>query len=102
MASLSRRLVSVVWIFLFGTALAQPKMTLSTEGRGQVLHYPYYTVLGKFDTYFSIVNTTGETKATRVRLLDSKNGRVALEFNLFLSPYDGGINARLRKRRRPN
>jgi hypothetical protein len=88
MAKLPRCVAIVVCIFLLGTAVAQPRMTLSTEGRGQVLHYPYYTVLGQFDTYFSILNTTRETKAARVRLLDSKNGRVALEFNVFLSPFD--------------
>jgi hypothetical protein len=81
-------LIWVVFAFLGWGAAAQPKMTLSTDGTGQVLHYPYYTVLGRFDTYVSIVNTTNVTKAVRVRFLDSKNGRVTLEFNLFMSPFD--------------
>jgi hypothetical protein len=86
-------LVSVLFAFFSGVVAAQPKMALSVDGRGQVLHYPFYTVLGSYATNISIVNSKKETKAVRVRFLDSKNGRVALEFNLFLSPFDVWVGA---------
>jgi hypothetical protein len=69
-------------------ASAQPSMSLGTDGRGQVLHFPYYSVSGGFDTYVSITNTKADTKAVRVRFLESKKGKSVLEFNLFLPPFD--------------
>jgi hypothetical protein len=59
-----------------------------TDGTGSVLQYSYYTVNGGNDTYMSVVNSTGSTKAVKVRFLDGKNTREVLDFNLFLSPYD--------------
>jgi hypothetical protein len=77
-------------ILTFGAAIssASARMALSTDGTGQVLHYPYYSVQGGFDTYISIVNHSSEAKAVRVRFLESKNGRATLQFNLFLSIFD--------------
>jgi hypothetical protein len=59
-----------------------------TDGTGSVLQYPYYSVNGGHDTYMSVVNSTGSTKAVKVRFLDGKNTREVLDFNLFLSPND--------------
>jgi hypothetical protein len=85
---LTKLAVLVLMALIVGSAAAQPKMGLGADGTGQVLHYPYYTVLGRFDTYVSVVNSTPFTKAVRVRHRDSKNGQIALELNLFLSPFD--------------
>lgn len=61
---------------------------LSTDGRGQVLIYPYYTVNGGNATLLSVVNTTEEVKAVRVRFRESMNGQEVLQFNLYLGPLD--------------
>ena len=61
---------------------------LSTDGRGQVLIYPYYTVNGGNATLLSVVNTTEDVKAVKVRFREAMNGQPVLEFNLYLGPLD--------------
>ncbi len=62
-------------------------MTLNPRGIGQVLLYPYYTVNNHQQTLLSVVNTTAQGKALRVRFREGYNGRAVLEFNLFLIPH---------------
>lgn len=61
---------------------------VNNDGTGQVLLYPFYTVEGTQDTLISLVNTTDETKAVKVRILEAMNSREVLDFNLYLSPDD--------------
>jgi hypothetical protein len=61
---------------------------INTDGLGQVLVYPYYTVRGGHTTLISVVNTTDRAKAVKVRFLDGKNSAEVIDFNLFLSPKD--------------
>jgi len=63
-------------------------VNLSNDGTGSVLIYPYYTVNNNNNTLLSIVNTTGEGKAVKVRFLEGYNSREVLDFNLYLSNYD--------------
>jgi len=63
-------------------------MYINADGTGQVLLYPYYTTRGGMDTYMSVINTTGVSKAVKVRFIESRNSREVLDFNLYLSPYD--------------
>ena len=59
---------------------------------GQALLYPYYTVqnngTNSWNTYISIVNTTPDAKALKVRILEGRTSAEVLDFNLFLSPND--------------
>lgn len=66
----------------------QSVMTLNSDGLGQVLIYPYYTVNKDQATLISVVNTTNQTKAVKVRFLEGRNSREVLDFNLYLSPFD--------------
>lgn len=68
-----------------GTAQA---VNLNPDGLGQVLFYPYYTVNGGNVTLLSLVNTTDDAKAVKVRFMESKNSREVLDFNLYLSAKD--------------
>lgn len=68
-----------------GTASA---VNVNTNGMGQVLIYPYYTVRGGTDTYISVVNTTNSAKAVKVRFTEGKNSREVLDFNLYMSARD--------------
>jgi hypothetical protein len=66
---------------------------LNTNGTGQALIYPYYTVRtagggNAFNTYLTVVNTATSAKAVRVRLREGRAGRPVLDFNLYLSPND--------------
>lgn len=61
---------------------------INPRGLGEVLIFPYYTVTGDYDSYINLVNTSNDYKALKVRLRESMNGAVVLEFNLYLSPKD--------------
>lgn len=61
---------------------------INNDGLGQVLVYPYYTVRGGNATLVSVVNTTNQAKAVKVRFLDGKNSAEVIDFNLFLSAKD--------------
>src|SRR5438046_2219114 len=66
---------------------------LSTDGRGQVLLYPYYTTRSDgagnaFATLVSVVNGTASAKSVNVKFSEGKNSRQVFELNLFLSPFD--------------
>jgi len=61
---------------------------LNPDGLGSVLIYPYYTVNTGNATLVSVVNTTDEGKAVKVRFLEAYNSREVLDFNLYLSPFD--------------
>jgi len=63
-------------------------VNLNPDGLGQVLLYPYYTVNDGNATLLSVVNTTNEAKAVKVRFLESLNSAEVLDFNLYLSPFD--------------
>lgn len=68
-----------------GTANA---VFLNTDGLGEVLVYPYYTVNNGNSTLLSVVNTHNEGKAVKVRFLEGYDSREVLDFNLYLSPFD--------------
>ena len=73
-----------------GTAQA---VNLNPDGVGQVLIYPYYTSNGGNQTILSVVNTTSEAKAVKVRFLEGFNSREVLDFNLYLSEFDVWVAA---------
>jgi hypothetical protein len=70
---------------LVGAASA---VNVNHDGIGEVLIYPYYTVRGGQVTLVSVVNTTDNAKAVKVRFLEGKNTAEVLDFNLFLSARD--------------
>ncbi|MBS0591434.1 MAG: hypothetical protein JSR65_12465 [Proteobacteria bacterium] len=61
---------------------------LNNDGLGQVLIYPYYTVNSGNITLMTVVNTTNQGKAIKVRYLEAYNSREVLDFNLYMSPRD--------------
>lgn len=63
-------------------------LSLSADGRGQVLLYPYYTTQGSGDTIVTVANTASVGKSLRLRFREAKNGRPVLELNVYLSPDD--------------
>ncbi|MBO9665083.1 hypothetical protein [Dokdonella sp.] len=68
-------------------------VSLSPRGLGQALIYPYYTVNNHQDTLLSVINTGDTGKALKVRFLEGYNGRPALDFLVFLAPYDTWVAA---------
>jgi hypothetical protein len=72
-----------------GTAEA---VFIAPNGTGQALVYPYYTARSNgtdsWNTYISVVNTTPDAKAVKVRILEGRTSAEVLDFNLFLSPND--------------
>ena len=73
-----------------GTAQA---VNLNPDGLGQVLIYPYYTSNAGNDTLLSVVNTSDQAKAVKVRFKEGFNSREVLDFNMYMSAYDVWVAA---------
>jgi hypothetical protein len=73
-----------------GTAQA---VNLNPDGLGQVLIYPYYTSNHGNDTLLSVVNTSSDAKAVKVRFKEGYNSREVLDFNMYMSAYDVWVAA---------
>ena len=71
-----------------GMASIANAANLNPDGLGEVLIYPYYTVNNDLNTLLSVVNTTSDVKAVKVRFLEGDNSQEVLDFNLYLSPFD--------------
>lgn len=75
-----------------GVAGSAEAVFIAPNRTGQALLYPYYTVqnngTNSWNTYLSIVNTTQDAKALKVRILEGRTSAEVLDFNLFLSPND--------------
>jgi len=63
-------------------------VNINPDGLGQVLIYPYYTTNGGNQTLLSVVNTSDEAKAVKVRFMEGQNSQEVLDFNLYMSAYD--------------
>ncbi|MDX1555066.1 MAG: hypothetical protein R3212_03475, partial [Xanthomonadales bacterium] len=68
-------------------------VNINPDGLGQVLIYPYYTSRGDNQTLLSVVNTTEDAKAVKVRFLEGYNSREVLDFNMYMSAYDVWVAA---------
>ena len=59
---------------------------------GNVLISPFYGAAdygeSANETYLSVVNTTGDTKAVKVRFREGRGSEDSLDFHVYLSPYD--------------
>jgi len=76
-----------------GVASTAQAVNLNPDGLGEVLLYPYYTSNDGNQTLLTVVNTTGDAKAVKVRFLEGYNSREVLDFNLYLSEYDVWVAA---------
>lgn len=61
---------------------------ISTNGVGEVILVPYYTVQGENSTLLSITNVSNQVKAVKVRFMESQHGLSAGSVNLYLPPND--------------
>jgi hypothetical protein len=76
-----------------GLAATAQAVNLNPDGLGQVLIYPYYTTNDGNQTILSVVNTTDQAKAVKVRFLEGYNSREVLDFNLYMSAWDVWVAA---------
>ena len=67
---------------------AHADMYINDKGLGEALIYPMYTAQNGNDTYISVVNTTGDSKAVKVRILEAENSQEVIDFNVYMSPED--------------
>jgi hypothetical protein len=63
-------------------------MYVNTEHTGEALIFPFYSAQNGNDTLISIANTTADTKAVKVRIIESQESEEVLDFNLYMSPQD--------------
>ncbi|MDD2987861.1 MAG: hypothetical protein PHI64_02775 [Zoogloea sp.] len=85
---MKKKLLMTAMVAALGGVGTAQAVHVNSDGLGQVLIYPYYTVQNGFDSYINLVNTTDEVKAVKVRFLEGKNSQEVLDFNLYLSPND--------------
>jgi hypothetical protein len=71
-----------------GIASSAQAVNINPDGTGEVLLYPYYTTNGGNMTLLSVVNTSDNAKAVKVRFMESENSQEVLDFNLYMSAYD--------------
>ena len=84
---MKKKILSAAVVAALGAGSAQA-VYLGTDGTGQVLFFPYYTVQGNEETLLTVVNTRNEGKAVKIRFREAENSREVLDFNIYLSPYD--------------
>lgn len=82
-------ILRIVALAVVALADAAHGVSLSAEGKGQALLFPYYTVRAvegnAFNTYVSIVNHSSTDKVLRVRFREALEGSETASFNLFLA-----------------
>lgn len=61
---------------------------INTNGTGQALIYPYYTINAGQQTMLSLTNTTDRVKVAQVNVREAYNGRLVLRFDVVLSSHD--------------
>lgn len=71
-----------------GVVPAVQAVNLATDGLGEVLLFPYYTINNDYDTYLGVTNTSDKAVAFKVRFREAYNSRDCRDFNVVLSPYD--------------
>jgi len=87
--NIKRNLIGLAVLSTLGLAGTANAVYLGQEGTGQVLLKPYYTVRGGYDTVLTITNSDEVNgKVVKVRVIEGKNSREVLDFNLYLSPAD--------------
>jgi hypothetical protein len=67
---------------------AHAAMYVNERGTGETLIFPFYSAENGNNTLVNIANTTTDTKAVKVRILEAQNSQEVLDFNLYLSPED--------------
>jgi hypothetical protein len=86
-----KQLALAVGIALGGSMSLMPSaqaVNLATDGLGQVLVFPYYSVRDNWQTLIHVVNTSDYVVATKVRFHEAYNSRDVFDFTLILSPHD--------------
>ncbi len=85
----SNKLSNALALVLFSTSASLCQAaSINSNGVGQVLLYPYYTVNGGNQTLISVVNTTDRVKAVNVRFQEGRNSKTVMNFSLYLSAFD--------------
>jgi hypothetical protein len=67
---------------------AHADMYINDNGLGETLVFPYYSAQNGNDTLINVVNTTGHSKAVKVRVLEAENSQEVIDFNVYMSPED--------------
>lgn len=91
------KLVAAIAVGLGVASGGAGAVSLNADGVGEALVYPYYTARNGQTTLLSVVNTTANGKAVKVRFREARNSNDVLDFNLYLSPQDvwtGAITAK--------
>ncbi len=91
----NKHLIPVAALMMTVLSTTSQAVHISPRGVGQVLIFPYYTARNydtethaSLYTTYSIVNTTNQAKAIKVRFMEGDNATEVLDFNIYMSAYD--------------
>lgn len=90
MVKVKKTALSLAMAAVMGGAVSSAQaVNLATDGLGDVLLFPYYTVRNDWNTLIHLTNTSGiATLAVKVRFQEAWNTRDVLDFTVVLSPND--------------
>lgn len=80
-----RSTLSIVGLLVAGSAAA---VTMSANGSGQVLIYPYYTINAGQQSALTVSNTTDKAKAIKLMIRGGVFGRASFALNVYLGAHD--------------
>lgn len=83
---------SILTIFLLSITHAHAAY-ISSNDTGQAIIVPYYTVNNNLNTLGTIINTTDQIKAIKLRFLEGKNALNVMSLNIYLAPNDEWVFA---------
>ncbi|MGJ8662777.1 MAG: hypothetical protein ACSHWU_03955 [Marinicella sp.] len=83
-----KQIKRTIFFFIIAITGSSEAVNINQKKVGEVLVYPYYTVNNNINTIYTIVNTTSDTKALKIRFLESQHSRPVLSFNIYLGGYD--------------
>ncbi|MCB1582559.1 MAG: hypothetical protein KDI92_05790 [Xanthomonadales bacterium] len=63
-------------------------VNISTNGYGESIILPFYTVNNNLNTLITVNNSTDDVKALKLHFREGKEGKAVLSFNLYLAPQD--------------
>ena len=85
---MKKKILSVAISAALIPAFASADFRITNDEEGEVLIYPYYSVMEGNQTFITVTNRDYESKAVKVRFREGVGSRDVLDFTLYLSAYD--------------
>lgn len=89
----TQTLTAVILTLTLAPAAGQTPALAVSDGRGDLLLIPYYTVEDGRKVLLTVTNHSADVKIVRLAFLEARNSRTVQSVNLFLSAFDVWVGA---------